>query len=132
MQPGRMPIAVLEQGNVRLMGDAAHQEAVGGLLLRNDRQGGLVELGHQLGGFLGLGRLGVHGRGLRDGQALAMRVGIGQRPFQAFASEDHHEPMAFAGLDDDLGVADLLHLLRTARRRVPRRPWCQCGRRAGR
>ena len=105
-------IAVLEQRDVRLVGNAAHQEAVGGLLLRNDRQGGLVELGHQLGGLLGLGGLGVHRRGLRDGQALAMRVGVGQRPFQAFAAEDHHEAMALAGLDDDLGVAELLHLLR--------------------
>jgi hypothetical protein len=44
-----------------------------------------------------------------------MRVGIGERPFQTLAAEDHHEPMALAGFDDDLGVADFLHLLRQQR-----------------
>ena len=95
-----------------LVGNPAHQEAVGRLLLRDDRQGGLVKVSHQLGGFPGLGILGVHGRRGGNGETLAVRIGISQRPLQAFAAEDHHEAVALAGLDDDLGIAHFLHLLR--------------------
>ena len=45
-----------------------------------------------------------------NGKTFAVRVGIGQRAFEAFAAEDDDEAVFLAGLDDDLGVADLFDL----------------------
>ncbi len=44
-----------------------------------------------------------------------MRIGVGQRAFQALAAEHHDEAMSLAGFDDDLRVADFLHLRRKHR-----------------
>ena len=72
----------------------------------DDGQGGLVEFGEQIGGFVllaGFGSGGCHG-GI--GSAFAIRVGVGEGAFQALAAKDDDEAMAFAGFDDDFGVAD--------------------------
>src|ERR1043166_9205468 len=62
----------------RLMGDAAEEEAVGPVFLRQDGQAVFEEVSDQFGGFPGFDRFGLDGLDFRDGQALAVRVGIGQ------------------------------------------------------
>jgi hypothetical protein len=40
-----------------------------------------------------------------------MRIGVGERTFETFATEQDDETMAFARFNDDLGVADFFDLL---------------------
>ena len=108
---GLQLVAVFKERDLRLVGDTAHQEAVGWALLGEHREGGLVEFSDELGGLLLLGRFRIARLGGRDGQTFAVRVGIRQRAFQALAAEDDNEAVLLAGFDDDFGVADFLHLL---------------------
>ena len=73
-------------------------------------QRGLVEIGDQLGHLLLLRVLRIARLDGRNGKTFAVRVGIGQRAFEALAAEHDDEAMFLAGLDDDLRVADLLDL----------------------
>ena len=105
---GAHGVAFGEQRDVRLMCDAAHEEAVGRLQAGEQRQGGLVKLADQLGGLFCLGAVGVVRLRLGDRQAFAVRVGVAQRPGQAGSAKDDDEAVALARRDDDFGVADLL------------------------
>jgi len=103
-------ITLLKQRNMRLMGDAAHQEAVGGLLFGQQRQSQLVKILDQLRHLFRLGGFFVDRADHRDRGAFVMRIGVRQRSFQALAAKHNHETMSLAGLDDDLRRADLLDL----------------------
>src|SRR6266404_962756 len=37
-----------------------------------------------------------------------MRIGVAQGPFESFTPENDHEPVAFARLDDDFSITELL------------------------
>jgi len=92
-----------------LVRHAPHQETVGRPLLRQHRQRGLVEVGDQLGHLFLLGVLRITRLHRGNGEAFPVRIGIGKRALQALAAEHDHETVLLAGLDDDLGVAELLH-----------------------
>ena len=47
-----------------------------------------------------------------------MRVGVGQRAFEPLAAENNNKTMSFPRLDDDLGIADFLHLGREQRAKL--------------
>jgi len=94
------------------MRDAAHEEAVGRLQAGEQRQGGLVKSADQLGGFLRLGAVRVVRLRLGDRQALAVRVGVAQRPGQIGPAKDDDKAVTLARRDDDLGVADLFDIRR--------------------
>ena len=103
-------VTLLEGRNVRLVRDAAQQETVRGLFLREQRQRRLVDVRHQLRHFLLAGALGIHGPRRVDRQAFAIRIGIGQRSFETGAAEDDHKPVLLARYDVHLGRAQLLDL----------------------
>src|SRR5204863_5029801 len=110
--------ALLERWNLRFMRDAAKENPVCRLFPRNNRQGGFVKFRHELRRFLRFDGFFVYWFGLRNPRAFAVRVGVGQWTFQTFAAEQDDEPMAFARLDDDLGVADLFDFLREERAKL--------------
>ncbi len=108
---GLEEVTILEQGNVRLMGDAAHEKAVGGFLGGNDGEGLFVKFGDEFGSFFLAGGIGVGRSGSGNGEAFAIGVGVGEWAFKAFAAENDDEAMAFAGFDNDFGVANFSDFL---------------------
>ena len=107
---GLETIALFDGGDVGLVRHAAHQEAVRGLFLGEQRQGELVEVGDQLRDLLLAGALRIQRLGGRDGEAFAIGIGVGQRAFEAGAAEDDHEAVLLARVDEYLVGADLLDL----------------------
>jgi len=107
---GFKKIPVLEQRNVRLVRDAAHQKAVRRLFLRDNRQRFLIKLGDELRHFLLPAVFRIARLDRWNGKAFTVRVGIGQQAFQSFAAEHHDEAMFLAWFDDDFRVADFFHL----------------------
>lgn len=103
-------VPVLETRNVRLVGDAAEEEAVGGPAILQERQRLFVKLGND---FRGLGGLGgfLNRLGNADGLAFAAGIGIGERAFESFAAKYNDEPVAFTGFDDDFDIADFFDFL---------------------
>ena len=107
---GAQAVALLDGGNLRLMRNPPHEEAVGRALILQQRQRGFVEVGDQLGRLLLLCVLGVHGLRGGNAQAFAVGIGVGERAFETGAAEEDHEPMFLAGLNDHLRGADLFDL----------------------
>ena len=94
------------------MGNTAHEEPVGHLLTRQERQGQLVEINNQLSDLLLAGILRIHRLGLGDHEPLAVGICIGQRAFQTLTPEHHDKAMLLARINVDLSCADLLNLSR--------------------
>ncbi len=97
------------------MRDTAKEKPVRRRFPGNDRQGGFVKISHQFRRLLRFNRFFVDRLRLGNTRAFAVRIGVGQRTFQTFAAEQDDEPMAFAGLDNDFGVADPSDLPRQER-----------------
>ena len=103
-------VPVLERRDVRLVGDAAEEKAVGRPAVFQQRQCLPVKFRDD---FRGLGGLGGFLDRLGNGHRLAFAagIGIGQWPFEPLAAEHDDKPVAFTGFDDDLDVANFFDFL---------------------
>ena len=117
---------------MRLMRNTAHEETVGRLFLRDDRQRGLVKFSDQPRHLFLAGIVFIPRMNRRNRKPFAVRVGVRERAFQSLAAEHDDEAMLFAGLDDDVRVTDFFDLGGEHRAAVFRRFRWECGRRGGR
>src|ERR1051326_2010298 len=112
---GAQAVSLLKARNFWLMSDAAEQKAVCRLAFLDDGQRGLVKIRDQFGRFLCFDRLWVQRLDFGNGQPFPVRIGVGQRTFEAFAPKENDEAMAFARFDNDLCIANLFDVLRKKR-----------------
>ena len=91
------------------MRNAAHEKTIGRFFLCDNGQRRLVKIRDQRGHLFLAGVVFVARMNGGNGKAFAVRIGVGQRPFQSAAAKDDDETMFLAGLDEDVRVAELFH-----------------------
>ena len=100
---GAQPERLGEEGQARLLVEAAQQEHVGGRRVAQQRARGLHEGVHECGGLVRLGREGPDGQG-RDAELL--RIRLGEPAGEVAAAEDEDEAVLLHRLDEELDAVE--------------------------